>query len=375
MLYNLPYIIYFCGKLKKVERVIICVTNDLTTDQRVHRVALTIMQKLSKEVVLVGRSTKHSVPVKRPYRTKRFKLLVNSGPLFYILFNLRLLIMLLLSRMTIIISNDLDTLPACAIAAKLKRKKLYYDSHELFTEVPELINRPVVQKIWQWTERTFVPGVDVFYTVSEPIANLYAAQYNRHVHVIRNLPVAGPFGNEVEKYEVPTLIYQGAINKGRGVELMIEVMKYLENFNLIICGKGDLYKKLKQKVHQQGSDNIFFKGHQDFMQLKKITRQSHIGLSWEENLGRNYQYALPNKLFDYIQAKIPVLVSDLQGMKSVIDEYEAGELLRSRNSEKISVQIRELFDKRHTFDSALQKAASDLCWEKEEKKLMELFNY
>ncbi len=354
-------------------RVIICVTNDLTTDQRVHKVAMSLQNKMQYDVLLVGRRFRSSERVQRPYSTRRFRLLFNHGSLFYAFFNIRLFIFLLFSKFDIVLSNDLDTLPACTLAKIIKKKKLVYDSHELFTEVPELINRAKVKSIWEWIEQKCIPKVSRFYTVAQPIADIYAEKYQIPVQVVRNVPYYRE-NKDVNKFDKPTLIYQGALNKGRGLELMIETMAFLPGFQLIICGSGYMEKKLQKQVELNSIPNVEFTGHKDFEELKKLTPKAHIGLSWEENLGKNYYYALPNKLFDYIQARIPALVSALPSMEKIVTEYQVGEVLKNRKPEKIANQIKELYDKQYTFEERLHIAAGELCWENEQHKLIEIFN-
>ncbi|PLX25111.1 MAG: glycosyl transferase group 1 [Salinivirgaceae bacterium] len=355
-----------------MKRVILCVTNDLSTDQRVHKIATTLSKKLEYEVLLVGRKLKQSPLIKRDYTTKRLKLVFTKGPLFYFFFNFRLFLFLLFNKVDIIVSNDLDTLPGSAMAAKIKRKRLFYDSHELFTEVPELIHRKRVQRIWEKLERKYIKCVDEFYTVCKPIADLYTEKYGKKVKVVRNVSLKKD-SLQIEKYEKPTLIYQGALNLGRGIDLMIDTMAFLPNYQLIIVGKGDLEKELKVKAQKLGANNIDFKGYVSFEELHELTSRAHIGLSWEENLGLNYYYALPNKVFDYIQARIPVLVSNLPGLKSIIEEHGVGEMLNNRTPEKIGAQIERLFEKRHTFDDALKNAARELIWEKEQEILIDIY--
>jgi glycosyltransferase involved in cell wall biosynthesis len=355
-----------------VKRVILCVTNDLSTDQRLHKIATTLSEKLGYEVLLVGRKLKQSPIIKRDYTTKRLRLIFKKGPLFYLFFNFRLVLFLIFKKVDIIVSNDLDTLPGCAIASRLKSSKLYYDSHELFTEVPELVERKRIQRIWEKLERRFVKRVNKFYTVCDPIADIYSQKYNKEVKVVRNLPLTRN-GLEVNKFQKNTLIYQGALNLGRGIELMIDTMQFLPNYQLIIVGKGDLEKELKVKAQKLGANNIDFKGYVSFEELHELTSMAHIGLSWEENLGLNYYYALPNKVFDYIQARIPVLVSNLPGLKSIIEEHRVGEMLNNRTPEKLAIQIEKLFEKRHTFDNSLRNAAQKLTWENEQKILTDIY--
>ncbi|MCA1760901.1 MAG: hypothetical protein LC658_14130, partial [Bacteroidales bacterium] len=125
-------------KPKAKKRIIVSVTSDLVSDNRVHKTCTTLGE-MGFEVLLVGRKLAGSQPLSpRNYQTKRIKLFFNKGPLFYACFNFRLFCLLLFSKCDLLLSNDLDTLPANFLASKLKNKPLVYDSHEFFTEVPEL---------------------------------------------------------------------------------------------------------------------------------------------------------------------------------------------------------------------------------------------
>ena len=139
-----------------MQKIIISVTNDLTTDQRVHKVCISL-QKMGFEILLVGRKLQNSLPLDRNYQTHRIQLLFNKGFLFYAEYNLRLFFYLLFKKKEIVLANDLDTLLPNYLVSKLQKKKLVYDSHELFTEVPELINRPKTQKIWLKIEQKILP--------------------------------------------------------------------------------------------------------------------------------------------------------------------------------------------------------------------------
>ena len=138
------------------KRIIVSVTNDLITDQRVHRTCTTLTNE-GFDIILVGRQLNPRFSVKRAYSTKRFKLPINNGPLFYALYNLRLFAFLFWNKVDILLANDLDTLPANYLASRIKGCKLIYDSHEYFCHVPELIDRPFVQKIWLAIERWIFP--------------------------------------------------------------------------------------------------------------------------------------------------------------------------------------------------------------------------
>jgi len=178
------------------------VINDLVTDNRVHKVAVSL-QKMGFEPVLVGRLLPESHEVEREYQTKRMKLVFRKGPLFYFEYNFRLFLRLLKIKPHVFVSNDLDTLPANYLASRIKRKPLVYDSHEYFTEVPELIGRPFVKAVWTWLERLLVPRVQAAYTVCESIAEVYSDLYKVDFKVVRNLPVCSTIDKPGHPEKIP----------------------------------------------------------------------------------------------------------------------------------------------------------------------------
>lgn len=346
-------------------------------DQRVHRIALTLVEA-GMEVMVVGRWMKNSKPLSaRRYGTKRFSLLFKKGPLFYLNFNLRLFRYLLFSRADFYHANDLDTLLANFLASKFKRAQLVYDSHEFFTELPELVRRPRVQKIWKRLERWIFPKLKRVCTVNESIAQRYQDLYKVKVNVVRNLPL-----RRMEKWSPQRekiLLYQGALNEGRGIELMIGAMKFLPGYRLHIYGGGPIENELRARVESlPNREQIKISGWIGFEELQERTPEGFLGLSLEEDTGQNYRFALPNKIFDYVQAGVPVLVSDLPEMSALVNLYGVGEVLQNeeRTAEKLAAKILELdrnMEKWNRYFNQCETAAKALCWENEKKVLLDLY--
>ncbi len=366
-------------KKTTAKRIAVSVTNDLIADNRVHKICTTLI-KMGFNVLLVGRKLPHSQPIRpRGYQTKRLKLVFVKGPFFYAEFNFRLFLLLLFSKNDVLLSNDLDTLPANFLASKMKKLPLVYDSHEYFTEVPELIHRPVVQRVWKWIEKRTVPHIKYAYTVCQSIASVYAEKYGTTFRVVRNLPAENTFFqfNQPDKKPGKMILYQGALNIGRGLEQVIRAMHFIENARLVIAGDGDIASDLKKLVQLENLQNkVEFKGRLPLEELAKLTPQADLGLSVEEDLGLNYRFALPNKLFDYIQAEVPVLVSNLPEMAAVVKKYEIGKISHSHEPEQLAKTIQEaLFDeeKRMDWKKNLKTAARELTWENEEKVVQEIF--
>jgi len=358
-----------------LKKIIVSVTNDLSTDQRVDKVCSTL-QKEGYEIVLIGRKLKNSIPLKRSYNTKRIKLIFNKGFLFYAEFNFRLFFELLFSKKDVLLSNDLDTLLPNYLVSIIQKKKIIYDSHELFPEIPELVHKPFVKKCWTKLEAWILPKLKNTYTVCNSIAGFYDKKYNTRFETILNLPNKRklelgefPFKTKGEKI----IIYQGAINIGRGLELIIDTMEFLENCIFVVIGYGDIYKELVKKVEIKNlSHRIHFLGKISPGELHKLTPLANLGLSIEEDLGLNYRYALPNKIFDYIQAEVPILVSNLPEMKMISKNYNVGEVVKNRKPIELAKQIEELIEK--DFSVNLKKAKKELIWENQEEKLISIFN-
>ncbi len=350
------------------------------TDNRVHKVAVTL-QKMGFEPVLIGRLLPESHVVERNYQTHRMKLLFRKGAMFYFEYNLRLFFYLLKSKIDVFVSNDLDTLPANYLASQIKRKPLVYDSHEYFTEVPELIGRPVVRTIWTWLEKILVPKVDAAYTVCDSIAEVYRDLYKVDFKVVRNLPVCSQVERLVhqEKSEdqPKVVLYQGALNLGRGVGAAIRSMQYLDGAELWLAGNGDLASELKELVVELNLEmKVKFLGRLPLHQLHEVTCQADLGISLEEDLGLNYRFALPNKLFDYIQAGVPVLVSNLPEMRHIVEHFQIGAIAETHQRKDLAELMKSaLFDqeKRLVWKQNLPRAAAELCWENEEQVLRSVY--
>ena len=365
-------------KPKDKKHIIVSVITDLISDNRVHKVCCTLTG-MGYEVTLVGRMLSDSPSVTgRPYATHRFRLLINKGLLFYAFYNFRLLLYLLGHHFDVLLANDLDTLPANILASGIKRKPIVYDSHEYFTEVPELIGRPGTKRIWEWIEGKLVPHVHEAITVCKSIAAIYTEKYKIHFHVVRNLPVARKVYSIKEEGHLPAIMYQGSLNPGRGLECCIRAMKHIEGARLVIAGDGELKKKLMALAISEGvSHKVEFLGRLPLEELAEITPKASVGVSVEEDLGWNYHYALPNKLFDYIQARVPVFVSNLPEMAAVVKQYGIGVINSDFTPRGIANMFNEMInndEKRKVWLDNLEYASGELIWEKEEKIIQQIFN-
>ena len=371
----------------KCKHIYISVSNDLVTDQRVHKVCETICSNFPEyKITLIGRLKKDSKPVnQRAYNVHRMSLRFEKGFTFYAEYNLRLFLYLLFKPRGVYFSNDLDTLLPNFLLSKIKGSTLIYDSHEYFTEVPELIGRDKVRAIWLRIESYILPKLKTMFTVNETLAKIYSEKYHIPVHAVRNVPkisgyVKSSEDNHVrEKYGISSIdhliIYQGAVNKDRGLEELIEAFTFLPStFHLLIIGTGDVHQALVEKIKILKLKQVHFLGQIPFSELATYTLQADLGVSLEKSTNLNYRYALPNKVFDYLASGVPILVSPLTELCAILDKHDVGKLLPSHEPKEIAVTIETIFANQNQlaiWKENTQKASEEYCWENEEKKLVD----
>ncbi len=367
-----------------MKKVILSVTNDLSSEQRVHKVCLFLLKK-GFDVTLVGRLRRKNIPLgNRPYRTKRMSLLFEKGPLFYAEYNLRLFFYLLFHKADVLVANDLDTLLANHLASKLKGSVLVHDSHEYFTGVPELEGR-FAKKVWKRIERWIFPKLKHVYTVNDSIAELYKNEYGLEVNVVRNFPVTSPpMASQRERKELglpdnkKIILYQGSVNVDRGLREAVEAMQYVNGAILLVVGDGDILEEIKARVRQLHlEEKIVFKKRVPFEELKQYTSLARIGISLDKDTNINYRFSLPNKIFDFVHAGVPVLASGLIEIKKIFSKYRIGEMIDNHDPGHIAEKMKEMLSDtgaENVWKENCRKAAAEFCWENEEKILAGIYS-
>lgn len=366
------------------KRVFVTVSNDLYTDQRVAKVCRFLCAE-GFDVTLIGRLRKGSQEMPSlPYKTKRLRLLFDKGALFYAEMNIRFFFLLLFKKTDILLANDLDTLLANYCVKIVKpRTEIVYDSHEYFTEVPELQGRKA-KKVWEKIEEWIFPKLKHIYTVNNSIAALYTAKYNKEVKVVRNIsPLWNPEQISTKQElglpeDKPLIIIQGAgINVDRGAEEAVEAMLGIDNAYLIIVGDGDVVTQLKNRVIELNIANkVLFYGKKSYAVLLQYTFHASIGLTLDKNTNLNYLYSLPNKLFDYIHTNTAVIATDLVEIKRVVLENSVGEILSHFSVKTLRESIQNLLndqERLNQYQHNCERVKKQMCWENEEEVLREIY--
>ena len=359
----------------------VSVINDLVTDNRVNKTGMALIE-CGYDVVLVGRKLSNSLPIPNwTFKTIRFKMIFKKGPVFYFFFNLRLFFVGLINKTDLFYANDLDTLAPLFLLSKLKKKPLIYDSHELFCEVPELKDSRIKKAIWQKLEAYIIPKLKTCITVNDSIAKIYVAKYNVPFHIIRNIsdfdqsfiPQSRAQLSMPEDKKI--ILLQGAgINVDRGAEELIDAMEFVQNAVLYIIGSGDVWDNLKQKVsfNKNIQNKVVLINKLPKSELINYTFNADIGLSIDKNTNLNYLYSLPNKIFDYIQAEIPILASRLPEIENIILHYKIGDFIDDHNPKTIANKLNEMLYSQQlsSYKKYLAIAKKEITWKSEKEKLL-----
>jgi len=340
------------------KRVIVSVINDLSTDQRVNR-SCGLLFEMGYEVWLVGRILPHSPPLpSHPWKMHRMHLLFRRGALFYAEFNLRLFLYLIFHPADLLLANDLET--------------------------PEVIHRPLVRGIWLTIERSILPRLEIMITVNQSLADIFHHKYKIPVVSSRNVPELKPLEVKTDRTSLSLpddkniLILQGSgINIHRGAEELIASLRFLDNVLLLIIGGGDVMPQLKimaKNLHV--NDKIQFFDRMPAEELQNYTMMADIGLSIDKDICPNYHFSLPNKLFDYIHAGLPVLASPLPEIRKIVEHYQVGRIIHGHEPEILANDIQSMLDDKaalNFYRHNCLKARDKLNWENEKQILIPIY--
>lgn len=281
--------------------------------------------------------------------------------------------------------HDLNTMPIAYIIKKLYNKsvKIVYDAHEYETEMNHLSSKG--KTVMSFFEKRLIKIADATITVSNSIANEYTKLYpfiekpklvlNCPPYITSNNEKNDKFRNRFKISDSSTIfLYQGSLSKGRGLELILEAFKTIENKKnvLVVMGYGDLEEDIKKSDSE--NENIFFHEAVSPSILLSYTSSADIGISTIENTCLSYYYCLPNKMFEYIMAEIPLIVSNLPEMSTVVKKHNIGVVLEENTIQGLHKAI-DTSSKLNLEEVSenLKKAKQIYNWEVQEKELLKLY--
>jgi glycosyltransferase involved in cell wall biosynthesis len=275
--------------------------------------------------------------------------------------------------------HDLDTLLAGCLAKAWTRKLLIYDVHELYADqFRPGVKTPLWRLFFHMLERVGARHVTAAITVCDSLRNWLGEHRRlRNVVVVMNVPsyrTPRPAGRRTVK----TILYQGLYQRDRGLEQLLESARFLENARIVLRGYGYLEQTLRDYVRQQGlGDRVTFAEPVAMDELVEKAAEADIGIAPFLPVCLNTKLCLPNKLFEYMMAGLPVAASDLPEMRNIIIGQQLGVVFNPEDPRGIARTLNALLRNEEELErmrrNALNAARRRYNWECEEQKLLGLY--
>ncbi|MCD8835976.1 glycosyltransferase [Mammaliicoccus sciuri] len=281
-------------------------------------------------------------------------------------------------------ANDLNTLPQAIVCSKLrlKPKPLIYDSHEVQSDRtgynPKTI-KSIESFMLKFVDQMIVENhtrakynEDIYGFYPKTLYN-YSEKYNieekPQINLHKKIGI-----NEDEKI----LLYQGGLQQGRGLELLIEAMDEIKEGHLLFIGGGKLTQPLKEQAEaSKQAYRIHFLDKVPFQELPSYTREAYLGFQVLQNICFNHYSASSNKLFEYMMAHVPVISCDFPEIKKVVEETNTGLVVDSHNASEIANAVNQLVKDtslRNQLSENTKQAKEIYNWNNEKSKLLEVYN-
>lgn len=280
-------------------------------------------------------------------------------------------------------ASDLYVVPACARRAKELSSvspsqapvPWSFDSRELYAHVASTARRPWVSWFWRLLEGRYIRHARVVFTVSDSIADHLAKTYGiPRPTVVRNVPptTALPHSeyssaeHSAPEPDPPVILHLGQMRAARGLEHVIEAMSFVPRAQLVFMGYGAGQAGLEALARQSSAaDRIFFRAPVPPADVPREAANASVGITLLADSCLNHRYALPNKLFEYLAAGVPVVASDLPEIRAVLDSTGAGECVDPSDVRNLAATLQHVCEHQSTYRSHARKAAELFNWETE----------
>jgi glycosyltransferase involved in cell wall biosynthesis len=369
-------------------KIISLVANGFQNDNRVERMAKTI-QSMGADVTIVAWKKKdlkeheilNGISVHRifPFTSKWKRSNKLIGLIQFLHFNIA--VIRRYKKMDVWHCNDFEAF-WMGIFAKMLNPKLIliYDLHEY---QKERLGTPwYVKKVIGWIEKKFIHQAKSIITISPGIKKEYERMYGvKNIALVRNTPHLSPLESHDlfrERFSISKdqkiFLYQGMLGQDRGIEELVQAFQNRNNKRavLIIMGQGKLQDFVINATNE--CPIIFHHPYVSYKDINQFSSSADVGLNMAKNSCLNHTYCLPNKIFEYIQALLPIMTNDLEDCRNLITQYHIGNIIKEYSVQGINKAIDEMLEMNFTqMKEHLKTAKMELNWEREELALIAVY--
>ena len=289
------------------------------------------------------------------------------------------------ARPRVVAAMDFFALQAAFSMARRCNAHVVYDAREFYFALGPLAGHPVRQRVLAWIERRAIRRVHAV-TVSGPLdADVLAQRYalaERPAVILNTPPYADRVTSDLLRRhgDIPSgdlvLLYQGVVHHGRGIEPVMTAMAERSDVHLCVIGDGPARAALEQRAAALGVDGrVHWIGSIPYDELHAWTCSADIGLTLIEDVSMSYAYALPNKFFEYMRARVPQLVSDLPALHAMVQEHPVGILVDAALAPQDVTRGIDRLRNPATRQAFAEQCDDirDLCYERQARVLLDVY--
>ena len=357
-----------------MKNIAIIILGDFSRDARSINMADTLLSK-GYNVEIVNVANNQDSHIENTYYIK----IPKRGLLRYLIFMIKTNKLLRSLKPDIIIAADLFSLPASCYNLK---SKIIYDSREIYSHLAALKQKPFKQFFWKIVESKYISNANhTFVTADSDLSFLKNIYGPIDISVIKNFPskkLKPKKTNKLKKIlgidsDDIIFLYQGVIQKDRGIKNMIKLLKYFKTANVVLIGDGE-YKNqiIKYGEDLKLSSKIFFINSVPYNELLDYTCGADIGFALIRPVTKSYINALPNKIFEYMLSDIPVLASNLPEMSNVINKYQLGYCTADDDIDSQINLVRKILN--NNYNNISEISLKNFTWEKQEDYFMKVIS-
>lgn len=358
--------------------------SNFRNESRIEKQAQSLSKDIFEHIYLIGMGPDRSEVLSNNVSLKLFGFSNRPGIkaklILFSFFYFKVLVFALKQKEIVVNAHSLSVLPLAYIIKTIKKSKLIYDTHELETETQS--SSGLRKKVAKYVERILIKNVDHVFVVSESIADWYSENYNiKRPTVVLNAPkYIKVRKNDLfrKKFKIENdqliVLYQGILADGRGIDILLEAFKNCLDDRIVVVfmGYGDLAHSIQSDAVTY--KNIFFHNAVPPEDVLNYTASADIGVSFIQNTCLSYYYCMPNKLFEYTMAGLPVIVSDMLDMRKFVESHNIGVVVEDNSLESFINSLATILkmDSKILKDNA-KEASLKYCWEHQEKKMLTVY--